>query len=334
VLDRLLQDETIVPAGVSGTSAGAMNAAVLATGFARGGHRGAREALAAFWRDIATTGSCFGNGVPKAGTPAFDAAFPWMSAWPWADAWTRSWRQWAWTGSAVLSKFASPYQFNPLGLNPLREVVARHVSEQLMREGPLRVFVTATAVHTGQPEVFSGGRLSHEALLASACLPHLFHAVEIGGVPYWDGGYTGNPAIWPLIYETEPLDVLLIKINPLRRDGTPDTPMEIADRVSEITFNAGLVGELRAIAFVQRLLRDQQLDPGHYKGLRLHMVHDEDGLAPLGASSKLNTDWDFLQSLHALGVAAAERWLAAHRADLGVRPTLDVAATFLARRAA
>jgi NTE family protein len=334
VLDRLLQDETLVPAGVSGTSAGAMNAAVLATGFARGGHGGAREALAAFWRDIATTGSCFGNGVAEAGTPAFEAAFPWLSAWPWADAWSRSWREWAWTGSAVLSKFASPYQFNPLGLNPLREVVARHVSEKAMREGPLRVFVTATAVHTGQPEVFSGERLSHEALLASACLPHLFHAVEIGGVPYWDGGYTGNPAIWPLIYDTEPLDVLLIKINPLRRDGTPDTPMEIADRVSEITFNAGLVGELRAIAFVQRLLREQRLDPGHYKGLRLHMVHDEDGLAPLGASSKLNTDWDFLQSLHALGVAAAERWLAAHRADLGVRPTLDVASTFLARRAA
>lgn len=332
VLDRLLQDERIVPVGVSGTSAGAMNAAVLATGFERGRHAGAREALAAFWRDIARAGACFGAGSATPGTPGFDAAFPWLALWPWADAWSRNMAEWAWTGPALLSKLASPYQFNPLGLNPLRDVVARHVSEKAMRSGELKLFVTATSVHTGQPEVFKGARLSHDALLASACLPHLFQAVEIDGVPYWDGGYTGNPAMWPLIYETRALDVMLVKINPLKREQTPDTPMEIADRVSEITFNAGLVGELRAIAFVQRLLEEERLDPGRYKHLRLHMVHDEDGLATLGAASKLNTQWDFLQSLHALGVSAAERWLAEHRDDLGVKPTLDIPTTFLARR--
>jgi NTE family protein len=332
VLDRLLQEEQIVPVAVSGTSAGAMNAAVLATGFERGRHAGAREALSAFWRDIASAGSCFGagSGTPRLG--ALEAAFPWRTLWPWADAWSRGVAEWAWTGPAMFSKLASPYQFNPLGLNPLRDVVVRHVSEKAMRDGELKLFVTATSVHTGQPEVFKGARLSHDALLASACLPHLFQAVEIGGVPYWDGGYTGNPAIWPLIYETTALDVLLVKINPLKREQTPDTPMEIADRVSEITFNASLVGELRAIKFVQRLLEEQRLDPGRYKNLRLHMVHDEEGLATLGASSKLNTQWDFLQSLHALGVAAAERWLAEHRDDLGVKPTLDIAGTFLTRR--
>ena len=331
VLDRLLQEHDVVPTGVSGTSAGAMNAAVMATGFADGAHEGARQALAAFWRDVADTGACFGNtsATPGAG---FERMFPWLAGWPGADAWLRSFTELAWAGPQVLGKFLSPYQFNPLGLNPLRDVMRRHVSERAIRHGPLKLFITATSVHTGQPEVFKGERLSHEALLASACLPHLFQAVVIDGVPYWDGGYTGNPAMWPLIYETDALDVMLVKINPLKREATPDTPMEIADRVSEITFNAGLVGELRAVAFVQRLLREERLDPGRYKDLRLHMVHDEDGLADFGASSKLNTNWDFLQSLHALGFAAARRWLETHRADLGVRPTLDIASTFLARR--
>jgi NTE family protein len=332
VLDRLLQDRDLVPVGVSGTSAGAMNAAVLATGFAEGGHEGARQALAAFWRDVSSAGACFGAGLTEPGPAAMGALFPWLTAWPGAEAWSRSFAELAWVGPQMLTKLFSPYQFNPLGLNPLREVAARHVDEKAMRHGPLRLFVTATSVHTGQPEVFKGERLSLDALLASACLPHLFQAVEIEGVPYWDGGYTGNPAMWPLIYETDALDVLLVKINPLKRASTPDTPMEIADRVSEITFNAGLIGELRAIAFVQRLLHEERLDPGRYKDLRLHMVHDEAGLSGFGASSKLNTNWDFLQSLHALGSAAADRWLAKHRADLGVRPTLDIAATYLARR--
>jgi NTE family protein len=334
VLDGLLQDTRLVPVGVSGTSAGAMNAAVLATGFAEGGHAGARQALAAFWRDVSHTGACFGNSTRAPGSASLEALFPWLSAWPWPRAWTRGATELAWVGPQMLTHLWSPYQFNPLGLNPLRDVAQRHVSEKAMREGPLKLFVTATSVHTGQPEVFKGQRLSLDALLASACLPHLFQAVEIDGVPYWDGGYTGNPALWPLIYDTDALDVLLVKINPLQRMTTPDTPMEIADRVSEITFNAGLVGELRAVAFVQRLLHEDRLDRGRYKNLRLHMVHDEDGLAAFGASSKLNTQWDFLQSLHALGFAAVQRWLERHRADIGRRSTLDIAATFLVHREA
>jgi NTE family protein len=334
VLDALLQDTRLVPVGVSGTSAGAMNAAVLATGFAEGGHAGARQALAAFWRDVSRTGSCFGNGAHTPAPDPLAAMFPWLSAWPWSHVWTRRLADLARVGPQMLTHLWSPYQLNPLGLNPLRAVAQRHVSEEALREGPLKLFVTATSVHTGQPEVFKGRRLSLDALLASACLPHLFQAVEIEGVPYWDGGYTGNPALWPLIYDTDALDVLLVKINPLRRESTPDTPMEIADRVSEITFNAGLVGELRAVAFVQRLLREDRIDRARYKNLRLHMVHDEDGLAAFGAASKLNTQWDFLQSLHALGVAAAQRWLERHRDDIGRRSTLDIASTFLAHREA
>jgi NTE family protein len=322
VLDRLLDDEGIVPAGVSGTSAGALNAAVMATGWAEGGRTGAQAALRAFWMDVAGTqsayGGCFGAwAAPTKGLAAFNLEANPFYAW----------------GQQFLRSF-SPYQFNPGGSNPLRAVLSRHVRPQHLQSGPLSLFVTATAVRTGQPRVFDRRDISIDALLASACLPQIFRAVEIDGQPYWDGGYSGNPALWPLIYHTEALDILLVKINPLHRPGTPDTPEEIADRVNEITFNAGLVGEMRAIAFVQRLLDQGRVDPGEYKNLRLHMVADDAGLAPLHASSKLNTDRAFLEALHALGRSACERWLLAHRADLGQRSTLDMQAEFLSPLAA
>jgi NTE family protein len=187
-------------------------------------------------------------------------------------------------------------------------------------------------VHTGQARVFTGKELSIDALLASACLPFIFQAVEIDGEPYWDGGYTGNPAIFPLIYQTDSLDVLLVKINPLQRLGKPTRSVEIIDRLSEITFNASLVGEMRAIAFVSRLVREGRLDPGRYKDLRLHMIGDDEGLAPYNASSKFNTDAAFLEELFNLGRKAADRWLERHRQDIGVKSTLDVEKTFLAKQ--
>jgi NTE family protein len=336
VLDRLLEADAFELDGVSGTSAGALNAAVLATGMARGGPSAARAALDAFWRDVATTGTCFSASSSTSASPS--AASPWATPWAapfvnaWASPWAAPWSEWASRLPALLSHFASPYQFNPLGINPLREVTSRHVDTQALQAGPIKVFVTATSVHTGQAEVFQGRRLTVDALLASACLPHLFQAVEIDGIPYWDGGYTGNPALWPLIYETRSVDLLLVKINPLERRSTPDTPMEIADRVSEITFNAGLTGELRAIAFVQRLIAEDQLKTGRYKNLRLHMVHDEDRLAALGAKSKLDTSWTFLQQLREMGYEAAGGWLAANGRHVGVRASLDIDETFLRKR--
>jgi NTE family protein len=307
VLDRLLDDESLSFDGISGTSAGALNAAVLATGLAEGGRAGAKAALEAFWMDVAGQGACFGVPQPAAWNPAF--------LW---------WQQW-------LNLF-SPYQFNPLGIDPLRTVVERHVRPAALRRGPVQLFITATSVHSGQPRVFDCSDLSIDALLASACLPHLFRAVQIDGEPYWDGGYTGNPALWPLIYHTAALDLLLVQINPLGRTGTPATRMEIDDRLSEITFNAALVGELRAIAFVQKLVAEKHVDPGAYKNLRLHRVH-EPALAALGASSKLDTGRAFLRELHALGHAAASRWWQAHRGALGRRGTLDARASFLERSA-
>ena len=327
VLDRLLDDETLGIAGVSGTSAGALNAAVMATGWAEGGRSGAQCALRAFWLDIAAQntrvgvgpGGCFGAwpGVTSA-SPAL-ASFN-LDLNPF----------YAWTQQ--LGRLFSPYQFNPLGGNPLRDVLARHVRPRVLTHGPLPLFITATSVRTGQPRVFDQNDLSIDALLASACLPQIFRAVEIDGEAYWDGGYSGNPAIWPLVYNTDALDVLLVKINPLVRTDTPNTPEEIADRVNEITFNASLVSEMRAISFVQRLIDTGHIQARNYKNLRLHMVADDEGLAPLHASSKLNTDRSFLEALHALGRAAAERWLLAHRADVGVRGTLDLEGTFLTPR--
>ncbi|MFY9514089.1 MAG: patatin-like phospholipase family protein, partial [Rubrivivax sp.] len=308
VLDRLLDDEELQFDGVSGTSAGALNAAVLATGMANGGRAAAQAALRAFWDDVATQNGCFGGlpvwPMPGRGIAAFNLDMNPFYAW----------------FNQVLHAFA-PAQFNPYDLNPLRDVVARHVDAAALQRGPLSLFITATAVRTGQPRVFSGAELGLDALLASACLPQLFRPVVVDGEPYWDGGYSGNPALWPLIYETGALDVVLVKINPLLRASTPETAEEIADRVNEITFNAGLVNEMRAIAFVQRLVAEGRIDPGHYKNLRLHMVADDEGLAPLHPSSKLNTERQFLQALHALGRAAATRWLAEHRADLGRRST-------------
>ncbi len=313
VLDALLEDGSLRFSGISGTSAGALNAAVLTTGLARGGRDGAREALRAFWRDVSTADGCFG------GLGALAPASPWPGgAWSPQAMW-----------SAWLRSF-SPAQLNPFGLDPLRDVVRRHVDAEAIAGSAPALFIIATSVHSGQPRVFGGAGVTLDALMASACLPQLFHAVTIDGEPYWDGGYSGNPALWPLIYETPEDDLLLVKIQPLLRMTTPRTALEIADRVNEIGFNAALVAEMRAIAFVKRLLAEQRVERGRYKDLRLHMIADEAELAQLDAASKLDTRWSFLESLFGMGRRAAEQWLATHRASVGVESTLDIEASFLA----
>ncbi len=325
VLDRLLDDAAIDVAAASGTSAGALNAAVLAAVLARGGRRAAQAALRDFWTDVGEQrspyGACFGRWPGSAAAPGL-AAYN-LDTHPFY-----AWGQW------FLRAF-SPYQFDWLySGNPLRAVVARHVDTALLARSPLALFVVATAVRTGQPRIFDNAATSVDALLASACLPQLFRAVVIDGEPYWDGGYSGNPAIWPLIYRTPVVDVVLVKTSPLVRAGVPDTPDEISDRVNEITFNAGLIAELRAIGFVQKLLAQGVVDPAAYKDLRLHMVADDDAMAQLAPSSKVNTAPAFLAALHDLGHTAAGRWLDAHRADLGVRASLPLYDEFLAPRRA
>jgi NTE family protein len=326
VLDRLLDDDGLDFMGISGTSAGALNGAVMLTGYVQGhaeggetqARRQAQQALRDFWQDVSRHGPIFSPLTIQNGLLRPEFNFDQFPAYQWLNMFTRAF---------------SPYEFNPLNLNPLRDVLQRHVKVEALHQGCKRcdvhLFITATSVRTGQARVFTDQALSLDALLASACLPFVFQAVEIDGEPYWDGGYTGNPALFPLIYNTQAMDILLIKINALARPDTPTRSMDIIDRLSEITFNTSLIGEMRAIAFVSRLLKEQKLDPGRYKDLRLHMVADDDGLAPFNASSKFNTDWTFLQQLHALGRQAADGWLAAHRADVGQRSSLKIEETFL-----
>ena len=306
VLDALLEDGRVEFEGASGTSAGAMNAVVLAHALARAhadGLRGpdqraaARSALARFWDGVGLMGT-FMAGVPLPAAQAFGA---WFGQW------------------------FSPYQTNPLGLNPLRTLLQREVDfELLAHQRQMKVFVTATNIRTGRGEVFSGQQLSCAAVMASACLPTLFQAVEINGEHYWDGGYSGNPAIYPLIYETDSADMILVQINPIESTFKPGaSATEIAERVNEITFNAPLLAEMRAIDFVARLLAEGKLDDARYKNVLLHRVDGGAALAELGATSKARADAAFLRRLFDLGRAAGVSWLAEHFQDLGVRSSVE-----------
>ncbi|HSN33364.1 MAG TPA: patatin-like phospholipase family protein, partial [Ideonella sp.] len=291
VLDRLLADPRFGVDAISGTSAGALNAAVLASGWARAGRDGARTALADFWRDVGEHGASFAA---------------WLAA---ADAgrWLRP---------------PSPYDFNPLNVNPLREVVERHVDTRALRDGPIRLHVCATEVASGRPRIFGNADLGVDALLASACLPLLFQAVEIDGAAYWDGGYSGNPALWPLLDGGRDLDLVLVKINPLRRNATPRRAADIVERAGEIGFNAPLLAELRALAAARRRRRfgrDAQ---------RLHLIADEEALGALPSASRLDSSRAFVQRLAALGREAASAWTERHAASVGVRSTLDIEAVF------
>lgn len=328
VLDRLLDDDGLDFAGLSGTSAGALNGAVLLTGYVKG-HEGGGEAQARkqaqialhdFWRDVSQHGPLFSPlTIQSNGLIKNQFNFDQFPAYQWLNLFMRSF---------------SPYEFNPLNLNPLQDVLRRHVDVDALHTGcqhcGVPLFVTATSVHTGQARVFTAEELTLDALMASACLPFVFQAVEIDGEPYWDGGYTGNPALYPLIYNTDLSDIMLVRINPLRRDDNPTRSIDIIDRLSEITFNASLIGEMRAISFVKKLLKDQKLDRGRYKDLHMHMVADDQGMLPYNASSKFNTDWAFLQELHRLGHRAAGQWLKAHRDEVGHNSTFDIDAVFLA----
>jgi NTE family protein len=315
VLDALLAEPRIDLEGISGTSAGAINAVVLADGFARNGREGARQALAAFWGAVGTLGAL----SPMQRTP-FDVLF---GGWRFDTAAGNPW-------GSMFAQIWSPYQFNPLDINPLRDFLRSQVDfERVALCKEVKIFVTATRVSTGKAEIFSGARLTASAVMASCCLPMLFRAVEIEGDHFWDGGYSGNPAIHPLIYRCQDPDILLVQINPIRREAVPTTAHGIMDRINEITFNASLLAEMRAIDFVKRMLAEDRLDPKRYKDILLHRIDGGQALEKFGAASKLATDGVFIHTLHDLGVQAAQHWLAAHYDALGQRSTVNIARDYL-----
>ena len=337
VLDALLDDGRIAFEGISGTSAGAMNAVALAHGFARSEgkpraarHDAAREALDSFWNGIVDMGalsSSLSQSVNKIQQAPFGILFGLMGGgnWSsklWTDAMTRYW-----------SNALSPYQRNPFDINPLKDFLEKQVDFERLAvaagPGTPQVFVVATRVSSGKAEVFCGKRLTASAVMASACLPMVFQAVEIDGDHFWDGGYSGNPAIHPLIYRCESRDIVLVQINPIQRNTLPTKPGEIMDRMTEITFNAALIAEMRAVDFVKRLLAEGKLDPAHYKDVLMHRIDGGQALEKFTAASKSSTDKSLIHSLRDLGIVCGKEWLAKRFDALGVKSTVNIARDYL-----
>jgi NTE family protein len=306
VLDALLASRSLAIGQLSGTSAGAINAAIVAGALASGSAKRAREALRAFWLDVA---------YPTNTTPAGEA---------WAPV-ERAWRESI--GAWLLSSGSSPYQLNPLGINPLRELIARHVDIDALRsrEAP-RLYVTLTHVKTGLPHVVGNDAMTIDVLVASACLPQLFQAVEIDGEPYWDGGYSGNPALWPMIHGEGARDLIVVQLVPDEVDAAPTDATAIRRRVSEIVFNSSLIAEMQAINAMRALAERSDNDVA-IVDTRLHRIGPPSSTL-LMSGSALERSQQWLLQLYGEGRVAARRFIARHSADIGVRETLDITRVF------
>jgi NTE family protein len=323
VLDALLADDRLVIEGLSGTSAGAVNAVALASGLARAAaagqdpRQGARQALAQVWEEIGHWGAL----------GALQAQLG-RSLWGGLGGFGGEWVPQVW--SNAVSGLLSPYQTNPLGMNPLRDLLHRRIDFKALRHPTApRVFVSATHVSTGKAVIFSGSQLSADAVMASACLPTLFHAVEIDGQAYWDGGYAVNPALTPLIQSCTEPDLVVVQINPLQREEMPRTARGILDRINELTFNASLLTQMRAIDLINRLLAEGSLAPGSRRIVRLHRIDGGADLLGYSASSKTRPDPVLVRELCELGQACAKRWLETHFDALGRHGTVDVQRDYL-----
>ena len=316
VLDRLLEAGVPIE-GISGTSAGAMNAVALAEGWTTGGADGARAALDRFWTAV-------GDSVPfhlellHNLNPSGDGSLPSPM-----------------NMLLGIARVFSPYQLNPFDLNPLRDVVrAQFDFERIRRTCPLKLFIAATAVRTGKVRLFRTAELGEAAVLASACLPTLHHAVEIDGEHYWDGGFTANPAIYPLLYECTAPDILMVLLNPLQRDDAPRSAEDISARSMELGFSTTFLREMRMIAHARQYIAETAgwMPLGRLErklvGQRFHLIEARE-LAEAGSASKLNAASGFLTELHTLGRSRADEWLRKQYRHVGRKETVDVARLFL-----
>jgi NTE family protein len=336
VLDKLLEDGRVAFEGISGTSAGAMNAVAMAHGFAQAQgqsvaaqHDAARASLASFWEGIVDMGALT-NSLSQAQRAPIDLLFGGFGGFGGTQGEPSPGQIFSDALASLWTQSFSPYQSNPLDINPLSQFLETRIDfDRLAHAKSPKVFVVATKVSTGKAEVFSGTRLTAKAVMASACLPTVFKAVEIEGEHYWDGGYSGNPAIHPLIYQCKSRDVVLVQINPIRRDKLPTTSGEIMDRLNEITFNAALMAEMRAIDFVKRLLSEGKLDPARYKDVLMHRIDGGEVLEAFHASTKSATDTKLIHTLRDLGMACAQRWLDEKFSALGVRSSVNIARDYI-----
>lgn len=310
VLDKLFEDDRIWIEAISGTSAGAMNAVVAAHGMHEAGAVGARAALERFWKAVSEAGAASPYRRGVVGRVTGDWSLKHSPAFVWLD---------------LMSRMVSPYQLNPFDYNPLRKLVERMVDFKRVKGcGDMQVFISATNVETGHARVFQTDDIDLDVVMASACLPSMFQAVMIDGEPYWDGGFMGNPPLYPFFEGSPSNDILIVQINPVFRAGVPRTAPDIQNRLNEITFNASLLHELRAIDFVTRLLDEGKLDEADYKRMHIHVIQSRKRMRELDATSKLNAEWSFLQHLFEIGRDTAAKWLDAHFDDLGNRSSVDV----------
>lgn len=311
VIDRLLDEPKLAITGISGTSAGAMNAAVLCGGLAGGSRADAQSVLHDFWKAISDAGRF--SPVQR-------------------DLWTRLSGNWELDNSPhflyfdQLTRLFSPYELNPLNLNPLKDLINNLIDfDSINSNSKVKVFICATHVKSGLPKIFLQPDINGDTLLASAALPFLFQAVEINNEAYWDGGYTGNPCLFPLVDLCDSRDLVLVQINPFQRNDIPKTARDIIDRLNEITFNNSLIKELRSVTLLSDLIRKENLAHDAYRDMRLHRIHQDEDLQALKASSKLNTEWEYLCHLKELGRLHADKWLSQHWGDLGERSSFDTA---------
>jgi NTE family protein len=308
VLDRLLEEETLHFEGITGTSAGAVNAVVLADGLAAGGREGARDALRVYWQKVSALSA---RGIFK--PSLFDKGSADFGLEHSLGFWFLE----------PMTYFASPYQMNPFNYNPFKDLLAEAINfERVRQQTEVKLFLCATDVQTAKAKIFSGKELRVEHVLASTCLPLLMQAVEVDGEYYWDGSYAGNPAIYPLVYQCETRDVLMVHITPAERPGVPTTSPAIMNRMQEVSFNTSLIREMRTIASYNKLIEQGRMDGG--RRMLVHVIEAEEFIRAFSWSSRLNADWDFLLHLHSMGRAQAGQWLDANFDRIGIESTVDL----------
>jgi NTE family protein len=309
VLDRLLEEKRLKFEGITATSAGAVNAVVLADGLAAGGREGAREALRLYWKKVSEISS---RGIFKTDKANSDFGLENSPGFLFVES---------------LTFFASPYQMNPFNYNPVKDLLAEAINfERVRQQRAVKLFICATNVQTAKAKIFAGKDLGVEHVLASACLPLMMHAVEVDGEFYWDGSYAGNPAIFPLVYDCEARDIIMVHITPAERPGVPTTSPAIMNRTQEISFNTSLIREMRTIAFLNKLIDNDRVSGA--KRMLMHLIEAEDLIRGFSWSSRLNGDWDFLMHLHEMGRERADKWLATNFDHLGKKSTVDLEAKY------
>lgn len=323
VLDYLLEDGRVKLDGLSGTSAGAMNSVLLAHGLQIGGNDGARAKLEEFWKAMSEVGS----------SPFDDMMEPWKKMIGASFGGTGPMVAATYSALDTLTRTLSPYELNPFDFNPLRDILDKCVDfEQLRCCTDVKLFINATNVKTGKARIFETTDISLDAVMASACLPSIYKAVEIDGEAYWDGGFIGNPALFPFFHKCESRDVLIVHINPMRREGIPKTAPEIMNRLNEISFNSSLIAELRAIKFASKLVQEHWLKDEYHNKIRdvyVHSIHSDNALDDLGVATKFDISWPFLTGLRDRGRAVAQEWCKTNFDAVGSHSSVDLEAEFL-----